>query len=175
MENIFAKDEMGLRSIDSEWTAEDLLSQTGIFFLKDVVKVLDVDPVKVKLKAKEIRTKGKSAWDVLGTKKIWNHWIVRMKVFAPFYRQHLASNIRKLEPEWDGNTLLRQKGLFFLTDVCKLIPFSTNQLRYQAKRNPNSKKEYGIWKDSKLNVFVVDMDRFSPWINRLWSEAFQGE
>ena len=170
---IFEDDEMTLRSVNTRWTEEDLLGEEGVFFLKDVVKVLDLDPVKVKKKAKEIEAKGLSTWDVMGARKVWNHWILRMTVFAPYYRKNLVSRVRSIEDTWDGNRLLTEKGLFFLTDVCRLIPFSTHQLRYQAKRNPRSKKEYGIWKDPELNSFVVDMERFGPWINSLWDGDFR--
>ncbi len=169
---IFAEDEMTLMSVNSRWTQEELFAQEGIFFLKDVVKILPVDPVKVKKKAKEIVERNGSPWEVMGARKVWNHWIVRMKVFGPFYLKNLVSKVRKLESDWDGNTLLKQKGLFYLTDVCKLIPFSTHQLRYQAKRNPNAKENIGIYKDEEINSFVVDMERFAPWIYRLWEGNF---
>ena len=104
----------------------------------------------------------------MGTRLIGNHWIIRITVFALFYRKYLVSRIRNISSEWDGNKLLEQEGLFFLTDVCKLIPFSTHQLRYQAKRNPRSREEYGIWKDEELNAFIVDMDRFVPFVKSLW-------
>jgi hypothetical protein len=68
---------------------------------------------------------------------------------------------------------LNQDGLFLLTDVCRLIPFSTHQLRYQAKRNRNAREEYGIWKDADLNAFVVDMTIFSAWINELWGKTLK--
>ena len=52
----------------------------------------------------------------------------------------------------------------------KFIPFSTNQIRYQAKNNINSRKEYGVWKDEKLGCFVVDMPIFARWVERLWEQ-----
>ena len=165
---IFEKDEMKLSSVNKNWTSDALLQKEGIFFLKDVVKILEIDPSKVKKKAREIEKKGQSAWKAMGARKIWNHWIIRMTVFAPFYQKNLVPKVLSVRDEWDGNTLLRQKGVFFLTEVCTLIPFSTHQLRYQAKQNPNAKKEYGVWKDEELNAFVVDMERFAPWINMLW-------
>ena len=167
-EKIFNDDEMELMPVNLRWTPEQLFAQEGIFFLKDVVKILPVDPVKVKKKANEIRAQSRDPWEVMGARKVWNHWIVRMKLFAPFYQQHLVSKVRAIEPDWDGNILLRQKGLFYLTDICKLIPFSTHQLRYQSKRTPNAKEKIGIYKDEEINSFVVDMEVFSLWIAKLW-------
>ncbi len=169
VEKIFEEDEMTLREVDAGWDREDLLSRKELFFLKDVVKALDLDPAKVKKKAKEF----KDPWRDMGVRKMWTHWIVRMKVFGPFYRKHLVSKIRTPDKSWDGNTLLKQKGTFFLTEVCKYIPFSTHQLRYQAKKNPNAREEYGVWKDPKMKGFLVDMETFGPWINSLWDGNFK--
>lgn len=172
-ERIFAEDEMQLAAIQSDWDEEALLKQQSIFFLKDVVKILNVDAHQVKRRARQLEQKGKSPWTVMGVRKVWNHWIVRMTIFGPYYKRHLKPKLRSLDPEWDGNRLLQEKGLFAMTDVCKLIPFSANQLRYQAKKRKNPREDIGIWKDTKLNLFVVDMERFAPWITKQWAQAGQ--
>jgi len=105
----------------------------------------------------------------MGIGKTWNHWIVRMKVFAPYYRKNLVPKARRIPKEWDGNTLLKQKVTYYLTDVCSLIPFTPHQIRYQAKKNAKSKKEIGVWKDKDLQMFLVDMSVFSKWIKTLWT------
>lgn len=168
--NLFDEDELALHGVDPNWTEKELLGKEGIFFLKDIVKVLDLDSLKVKRAANDLEKRGKSAWDILGARKVWNHWIVRMKVFAPYYRAKLRRITRYVDPAWDGNELLRQRGLFLLTDVCQLLPFSTHQLRYQAKRNPHAKEEYGVWKEPSLHAFVVDMEPFAKWVTRLWQQ-----
>ena len=172
VEQIFQEDEMALSEVSPDWTPEELLAQKSIFYLKDIVEPLMLDPVKVKRRANEMKKKGKSAWDVMGVRKMWTHWIVRMSIFSPFYKKNFKSKIRHLDPNWDGNTLLKQEGIFLLTAVCRLIPFSAHQLRYRAKTNPNSAKEYGIWKEDKLNAFVVDMGIFSKWVKGLWNGDF---
>lgn len=172
MDNIFENDEQQLLSVPSNWTAGDLLGQTGVFFLKNVVKVLQLDSVKVKKMANALKAEEQQVWKTMGARKIWNHWIIRMEVFGPFYREHLVPPIRKIPKEWDGNVLLNQKGLFLLNEVCGLIPFSTNQLRHQARQHPNSQEVYGVWKDPELKTFVVDMERFAPWIRNLWGGDF---
>lgn len=170
---IFQPDEMELKEIDPTWDAERLLSTEAIFFLKDVVKVLDLDPVKVKKKARDLAKQGETVWDVMGVRKVWSHWVVRMKVFSPYYKKYLISRIKPVQSHWDGNSLLKQKGVYQLTEVCKLIPFSTYQLRYQAKKNPNAKQAYGVWKDPESNTFVVDMETFAPWVMSLWEGNFE--
>lgn len=173
VEVIFEPDEMSLSEVNPDWTPEELLAQKSIFYLKDILEILQLDPVKVKRKANEHIRKGGNAWERMGVRKMWTHWIVRMSVFAPYYRDHLRSKVRQIDPAWDGNLLLKQEGLFLLTSVCKLIPFSAHQLRYRAKTNPDSKKDYGIWKEKDLNAFVVDMPVFSVWVKGLWSGQFK--
>jgi hypothetical protein len=168
VEKIFQDDEMKLGEVDPTWNSETLLKQECIFFLKDIVAPLGLDAAKVKKHTKELERKGKNPWQSMGIGKTWNHWIVRMKVFAPYFRKHLIPKARRIPKDWDGNLLLQQKGTFYLTDVCNYIPFTTHQIRYQAKKNPNSKKEYGVWKDKELQLFLVDMSIFSTWVRTLW-------
>lgn len=173
IEQIFEQDEMLLAEVQKDWDAEELLSQQSIFYLKDIVDQLQLDPLKVKRRANELNKAGFNAWEEMGVRKMWTHWIVRMTIFAPYYRQHFQPRVNLIDPSWDGNTLLKQKGTFLLTAVCKLIPFSAHQLRYRAKTNPHAKTDYGIWKDKEMNAFVVDMEIFSNWVKTLWEGDFQ--
>ena len=168
VEKIFEADEMTLGEVNSSWDVETLLNKECIFFLKDIVGILGLESAKVKKHSKELEKKGKNPWIEMGVGKTWNHWIVRMKVFAPYYRKHLIPKAKRIPKDWDGNELLKQTGTFYLTEVCDLIPFTTHQIRYQAKKNPKSKKEYGVWKDKELQLFLVDMKVFSKWVKTLW-------
>jgi len=173
VDKVFEEDEMTLNELDKNMTEKELLGRKEIFYLKDVVKALNLDIVKIKKKAKELESKGKSPWDVMGTRKVWSHWMVRMKNFAPYYRRHLVPKVQQVDESWDGNLLLTQKGRFLLTDVCKKLPFTSHQIRYQASKNNNAKVELGLWKDKDLNAFVIEMELFSPWIKRLWSGEYR--
>ncbi len=170
-EKVFSIDEMELRKPDSTWTKDKVLLMEGIFYLKDLISVLELDSAAVKRKANQIERSGNSAWKVMGVRKIWNHWIVKMTVFRAYYQDNFISRIRRTEPHWDGNSLLTQKGLFFLSDVCKLIPFSSHQLRYQSKRAGNPHADIGVFKDEELKTYVVDMEIFSVWIKNQWQKG----
>lgn len=161
-ELVFESDEMQLKEMDPEWTPEDLLGKTGIFFLKDVVKKLKVPAPTVKKRANELIASGKDAWKIMGVRKQWTHWIVRMKVFAPYYREHFYSDIKSIDPSWDGNDLIMQTGKFRLKDVCDKIPFTTHQLRYQAR----SKGVPGLYQ--KGQSWYVKMEEFAPWLRKAW-------
>ena len=171
IETIFSNDEMALLKIDPGWNREQLLAQEGIFYLKDVAKKLRLSSVQLKQRAQRLTDSGQSPWKEMGIQRVWTHWMLRMKVFAP-YLKDAVQTIREVQPHWDGNLLLKQKGVFYLVDSCGLIPFTPNQIRYHAHRNPNSREDFGVWKDEHLNTFLVDMEVFSLWIRDLWLKGF---
>ncbi len=170
-EKIFNEDEMRLMNVYPEWDEEDLLNQEGIFFLKDVAQKLQIHSSEFKKEARAQERLGRNPWDVMGIRKTWTHWQVRMKKFAPYYRAHRLPKIQTVEKSWDGNVLLNQKGRFYLTDVCEKIPFSTHQIRYQVRRTQNPKEEYGVWKDDQYKAYLVDMPIFSRWMKRIWIDG----
>lgn len=168
VEQVFNADEMELKSVLPEWTEEEMLSQNGIFFLKDVAAKLEIHPQEFKKHAKELEVKGMNTWRVMGIRKTWTHWQVRMKIFAPYFRSWHLPRINKVDETWDGNTLLAQKGQFYLSDVCNFIPFSTHQIRHQIRKSKNPQKEFGVWKDPAYKGYLVDMEVFSTWIKHIW-------
>ncbi len=175
VEKIFNDDEMRLLGVKPEWTEDELLSQQGIFFLKDVAQKLQVHSSEFKKEARALEKKGENPWEVMGIRKTWTHWQVRMKRFSPYYRSHRLPKIQKVEEHWDGNTLLSQKGRFYLTEVCEKIPFSTHQIRYQVRRCEDPKAEYGVWKDEQYKAYLVDMELFSDWMKKIWVKGdFKG-
>jgi len=172
IERIFAPDEMKTRAVHAHWSAQELLAQEGIFFLKDIVAKLELTSAQVKKAARSIAAAGQCPYRVMGARKVWNHWAVRMTVFRAYYAKHLAPTVRRIEADWNGNRLLQEKGIFALAEVCRKLPFNAHQLRYQAKTNPDARREYGIWKDPDRGAFVVDMEPFAAWIGRLWRGDF---
>jgi len=175
IEHIFNEDEMQLLEVDPEWTEEELLSQEGIFFLKDVAQKLDVSSSELKKEARAMEREKRNPWEIMGIRKTWTHWQVRMLRFAPYYRSHRLPKIRAVEKDWDGNVMLSKKGRFYLTDVCEKIPFSTHQIRYQVRRCEDPRSEYGVWKDEQYKAYLVDMEIFSAWMKRIWVEGdFRG-
>lgn len=168
IERIFQADEMRLLNVKPEWSEEELLDQEGIFFLKDVANKLQVHSSEFKKEARALEKMGQDPWDVMGIRKTWTHWQVRMIRFAPYYRAHRLPKIRSVEKEWDGNDLLSQTGRFYLTDVCEKIPFSTHQIRYQVRRCEDPRNEYGVWKDDQYKAYLVEMEAFSKWMKRIW-------
>ena len=164
---VFQADEMKLQRVENHWQPDDLLAASGLFYLKDVVKVLAIPSIRITGEVKRISLEGKDPWKVMGVKKVWRNWVVRMTVFAPYYLDQCRTGIKSVPEDWDGNLLLEQQGTFFLIEVCKHIPFRADQLRYWARKE-DAVTRYGIWKDPKTNRYVVDMQRFAAWIEKLW-------
>lgn len=167
-DKIFEPDEMNLISVDPKWSSDDLLAMEGIFFLKDIAGILQLDPVDVSKHVKTLEASGINTWEEMGVRKIWNHWGVRMKVFAPYYRENLNPKYQRIPKDIDPNGLLNMEGVFLLSQVCNYIPFTTSQIRYQSKKNKNAKEECGVWKDLDLKRYLVDMRTFSKWMKEEW-------
>lgn len=168
MNKIFQDDELSQKKVNNNWSKEELLDQDGIFFLKDVVKKLHLDPVHVAKEAERLAEMGESPWEIMGIRKIWNHWSIRMRVFAPYYREHLKPKYEPIPKKIDANKLLQKKGTFLLSQVCQHIPFTTYQIRYQVKKDPQGREKFGVWKDEDEKRYVVDMEIFSKWLKTLW-------
>ena len=75
------------------------------------------------------------------------------------------TGLEQVDPDWDGNQLLAQTGFFLLSEVVGLLPFSAAQIRYMAGR-----KDIGVFKDSHIKAYVVDMAPFSAWVREVWCE-----
>ena len=165
---VFQQDEMRLCTVKPEWTEEELLGQEGIFYLKDVTNKLKISSADLKKKANEVNRAGNNAWETMGIRKTWTHWILRMTVFRDFFKKQEPHRIRRVEAHWDANEMFSQKGRFFLTEVCEKIPFTPHQIRYQVRGNQNARREFGVWKDPNHKSYLVEMERFSTWIKTTW-------
>lgn len=156
-----------LKSTGSRWSPEVLLEQSGIFYLEEVVKTLDIDSKNLEQLIEDMLAADKDIWRLMGIRKIWGHWIVRMAVFAPFYHGVLAQKIRKIPDHWDAGILLKQSGWFFLRDVCGVLSLSVYKLHSHLRKQTHPRETVGVWKDPRLNAFIVDMSLFGPWVSSL--------
>ena len=168
VENVFGGDEMKFCVPEPNSSPEEILATEGIFYLKSLRGPLNLDTGLVLKKVRSVKKEGKRAYDTLGVSKLWGHWIVRMKVFAQFYRTHSLQRLTKIDDDWDGNDLLAKKGIFLLIHVCNYLPISYRQMRYRVHKEPNSRKIYGVWRDNEFNRYLVDMKVFSKWIKEVW-------
>ena len=161
-------EERALLPVEPEWSEEELLRKDGLFRLKDVAFKLNISSADLKKKAFDLEDEGHSAWEVMGIARIFQHWIVRMRFFADYFRGQPFNRVREVEEFWDGNDLLSEKGLFYLANVCEKIPFKAHQIRHQVRGNRNARQEFGVWKDPFYQTYVVEMEVFAAWIKTLW-------
>ncbi len=77
--------------------------------------------------------------------------------------------VRKLDsPDLDANQMLQMDGIYRLTDVCRYLFFTPDQIRYQAKRCSDSRNVMGVFRFEPRGTYLVDMPIFSKWIAELW-------
>lgn len=145
-------------------STRELLHQDGVFLLSEVATRLHLERTKLKRRAHE----DDDAWGRLGIAFRQGEWLVHMPVFRCWYLRHAAAHIRFVESAWDANQLLRRHGRFLLNEVCTKIPFTTGQIRHQARKCADSRREMGVWKDEIVGYYVVDMALFADWIRTLW-------
>jgi len=86
---IFEPDEMKFVGADSAWDIDYLLSQEGIFYLKDVCKILHIAPHQIHKRRTDLLQQGKDPWIVMGIRKIFSHWCLRMKIFSRYCRDQI--------------------------------------------------------------------------------------
>ncbi len=88
-----------IRRVEPDWDSETLLTQTGIFFLKDVCKnIEDIDPVIVKRPIKGISELGQDPWRVIGVRKMANiGWVLSMPIFVLWGDKDSVLNVSCVE------------------------------------------------------------------------------
>ena len=158
----------GLSSISPDWGPEELLDQTGRFPLEKVASILNMSTSKIKVEADRLARQGASPVKEMGVRRTAIGWVIEMEYFRAFYLEQAVRWVRRVDPSWDGNHLLTQDGVFFLSEVCTVLPFRPGMIRSQANKADDSRKVLGIWKDEEYNAYVVDMVTFGPWIKKIW-------
>ncbi|MBO1319650.1 hypothetical protein [Acanthopleuribacter pedis] len=157
---------MKFGKVNPEWTVDELLEQQCIFYLKDICDLLEIKAESVKKKAVEFEQRGVDIWEELGLRRLWTHWIVRMQNFRSFYNEQLRPRVRTVQKDWDMKALLQAQGVFLLTEVCRLIPVTPNQMRYRARTVPEAQTTIGVWKDDDMKVYLVDIQVFAEWLRK---------
>lgn len=169
--HVFDKDERKRINVQSDWSAETLLQQVGMAKLKDVVKILPIKRSDVQRAYNRLEKAGSNPYRVMGVRKLWNNWIVRLSVFAPYYRANLKPKFKKVDPGWDSEAFLGQTGTFLLSEVYHLTPFSAHQLRHQSLLLKDPRAVMGVYKDPDLNRYLVDIPVFRQWLKNLWENG----
>ncbi len=157
-----------LQVADPIWSSEELLDKKGVFYLKDVASKLPLSSPELKQLVHELEEEGKSTWKIMGIRRTWTDWIVKMQKFKSYIKKKKIVQLRSVEDGWDANEMLSKKGQFYLIDVCKKLPITTEQIRYKVRKSKDSLQEFGISRHPKNNAYVVDMETFSRWLSHCW-------
>ena len=168
--NVFGDDERTLIQHPTGETAEELFAQEGVMYLKDVCRALKASIPEIKWLSGTINDNGGDSWTQIGVRKAWTHWIVRISVFREWFHRPDTIIVHTVDRSWSTATLLSQTGYFSLREVCTKIPFNHQEVRSQAQQNPNTRIEYGVWKDEDMGRYLVKMEVFSEWLRKVWHE-----
>lgn len=171
MTHVFDRDERIRIEVQADWTVETLLKQVGMVPLKDAIKILPIKSADVVRAYHELEKAGEDAYQVMGARQLWKSWILRMIVFAPFYRAKLMPKYQAVDPSWDSETALNQVGTFLLSEVHHLTPFTAHQLRHQCLLLKDSRQVMGVYKHPELKRYLVDMPVFRRWLQKIWTEG----
>ena len=160
IEEIFNADELVMINLPlGQLTRERLLKQEGVWFLKDIAELLGITSTILKNECQKVSVYGENVWETVGARKIWNHWFIRMKVFAPYYRRHLHTFPHPIPKDLDPEAILALTGNYRLAQVAKRLGLSGNLLRYHAKKDPTVS---GV--EKRGQHYVVDMNTFASWL-----------
>ncbi len=151
--DILAPDEAALQKPKEGETAETLLRREGVFFFKNIAPILYLDAIAIRRETRKLVAAGQNPWQTMGVRKIWSHWLVRMKIFAPNYRNRLKKRWQPIPGSWDSNRLLEAEGVFKMADVARQLPSRDASIRRQAKISPHAWDVMGVWKDPESDLF----------------------
>ena len=162
--------ELGFNTVSPWMSEEDLLSQQGWFYLRDVFNVLDPEQTgKYKLAFKQIQRlieKGKDPYEIMGRKKFGGRVGILMERFAPWYEANLILRTHKLDDGISFSDFLKKEGYFRLSEVCKIysdfIPYSYAILKRYADNSTDPINEIGIVKFD--TTYLVALPRFTDWL-----------
>jgi hypothetical protein len=162
-----------IRVVKPGVTEDQLLSEKGWFFLRDLFEVLDPeDSGKYKLAFKQIQRlieKDQDPFEVMGRRKVGGRVVVKMERFAPWYRGNPMFKTRKLDGTMSFKEFLEQKDCYFrLSQVCNhyenFLPYTYSYLKREADRREDSLAEMGVLKCD--TTYLVALPRFEEWLRQ---------
>lgn len=166
-----APNQLMFKSVHGIQSEDELLAQTGWFYLKEIFEILDPEQTgRYKLAFKQIerlKEQDKDPYLVMGYKKFGGRVGVLMERFSPWYCQNLLLKTRRLNANNNFKDFLNQdQGLYRLSEVCKVfenfIPYSYSILKRNADRQKNPRETLGIFKYD--TTYLVEMPQFEQWL-----------
>ena len=160
------------RKVDRSWTADVLLRQRGLFYLKDVVPVLGLNQGSLIWQKNHLLSIGKKPIEVMGLNKMLSRWYVWMPLFEIYLRESRGFEIKVVDLTWSVDELLGQQGVFRLNDVAMILPLTASTIQKRARANADARAQFGAWKDLKEQTYLLDMEPFSEWARETWPKEF---
>jgi len=168
--NILLLEDAEIRSPEPSWDRETLLRQQGIFFLRDILNILDLEEIHIATIVRGQEKAGRDPWSTVGVRRIWNTWHVQMPAFALYYKRHIQPPYAQVPGEWDANAVIAAAGVYRLADICCLIPYTEHQIKAAIRSFDDPRNESGVWFEHAADVWLVDLEQFGPWLEQAWKK-----
>ena len=160
------------RKVDRSWTADVLLRQRGLFYLKDVVPVLGLNHGILIWQKNHLISIGQNPTEVMGLNMLLSRWYVCMPLFEIYLRESRGFEIKAVDLTWELDELLGQQGVFRLNEVVKILPLTVSPIHTRARENADARAEFGVWRDTQEKTYLVDIEPFSEWVRATWPKKF---
>jgi len=167
---ILLLEEDEIRSPEPDWDRSTLLRKQGIFFLRDILDILELEENQIATIVRGQELAGRDPWSTVGVRRIWNRWHVQMPTFALYYQRHIQPPHERVPEGWDANTVIAETGVYRLTSICRLIPYAEHQIKARIRLFDDPRSESGIWFDQYADVWLVDLKQFGPLLAKAWKK-----
>lgn len=147
---------------------DELLSTNAMFFLSEITSILGISTTTILGIKEKITRAGDNPYSVMGIVKVFENYQIRMKVFAPFYRENLEILNASLPKQAGVNEILQLTGTYKLSEVIKHLPFSPYQVRQYINHCDDPEQEMGAFKHRYFNFYFVKMPIFAKWVEKMW-------
>lgn len=163
----------------SKMTEEELRNHPGMVRYADMKDPIGCNSYQLHMLLKDVDPIRQE--EEYGVRKMGKHYYVFMPRFKNFLDMLTGNSERlkvkripkDLDPKksGDGNAVIKLKGLYYLSAVCKFIPFSflESTIKHQVQKlgEPDQQREQaGCWYADAHKAYVVDMQSFVPWFVR---------
>jgi len=164
LSRIFEPDEVAIE-VDPAWTREELLQKEGYFKFGHIQEKLGISCIDIHSAAKRVRSRGHSVYATIGVRSFWNNWYVRMKVFAPYYRDNIEPKQQKIPEDLDSFLKDPPKKVYILSNILQALDQPASVLRHFINIDPSPRETMGIWRNMELGKYVCYPNILIPWLS----------
>ncbi|MCB1053438.1 MAG: hypothetical protein KDC71_22740 [Acidobacteria bacterium] len=158
------------REVNPECDIETLWAQTGLFSLKDVVKILGTDTVIIRRQFAKLKHEGHDPWESMGVSN-WaaGTYVVDLQRFKKWWASFPKKNpnpppIAEEIPEGLSTSKIFDLGGVYPLKQIQSLPIPMRSLKNLIRKSECPEKEIGVWCVGKK--FYVRMPTFRAYLSQ---------